>query len=179
MKKMLLVLLLLPVLLMAQKELPKDESGKINFTEVVEAKGLSKGELFANAEAWFGSYYRSPKVIQSKDDMDGIIVGKSMFKVYIDIETKDRAGVVKYTIELAIKEGRYKYSIANLKHKDHTDKVGTGGDLENNDPFCGYDKLNAETWKFIKEQAYDNVGVIVENLKKGMAPASEKNGDKW
>ncbi|PCH93895.1 MAG: hypothetical protein COB85_06270 [Bacteroidetes bacterium] len=165
--------------LFAQDELPIGTSGLVEYTEVVDVTGLSKGELYANAKAWFASSYKSPNVIKSEDAMNGTIKAKSMFKIKSKPGGVDEGGFIYYLLNLDIKEARYKYTITGLKHSDKTDKIGTGGKLERVEPFCGYDVMSAEMWKGIKDQAVAGVKELVEKLKKGMAHVESDKKSDW
>ncbi len=173
------LLLLFSSTLFAQEELPKGKSGLVEFTEVVEVSGLSKAELYANAKAWFASNYKSPNVIKSEDAMDGKINAKSMFKIMSKPGGTDKGGFVHYILNLEIKQGRYRYTINSLKHSDKTNTIGTGGKLEREEPFCGYEVMSAEMWKGIKELSVEGVKELIENLKKGMAYVESNKKSDW
>jgi len=179
MKQLLFACLLIASTGNAQEALPKDNNDEIVFAEVVEAKALSKGELYANAKAWISTYYKSSRVINGEDDLDGTINCKSMFQVFSDVSKGKKAGFVNYQMDLFIKDNRYKYEIYALKHVDHTDQVGSGGKLENAIPYCGFKKLKEETWIVIKEQSSDNINEIITALKKGMAFTEGEKNDNW
>jgi len=174
-----ILFLLFSSTLFAQKELPMGTSGLVEFTEVVKVAGLSKGELYANAKAWFASSYKSPNVIKSENDMNGTINAKSMFKIMSKPGGTEKGGFVHYVLNLEIKEGRYKYTITSLKHSDKTNRIGTGGKLEREEPFCGYDVMSAEMWSGIKDLCVEGVEELIEKLKKGMAHIEPIKTSDW
>ena len=165
--------------LFAQEELPMGKSGLVEYTEVVEVSGLSKAELYANAKAWFKDNYKSPNVIKSEDAMDGVINAKSMFRIMSAPGGAEKGGFVHYVLNLEIKEGRYKYTITSLKHSDKTNTIGTGGKIEREEPFCGYEVMSAEMWKGIKDLSINGVKELIENLKKGMAHIESNEKSDW
>jgi len=179
MKPLLFACLLFTPFVNAQDSLPIDENDQVAFSEVVEVKALSKGELYANAKAWISTYFKSSRVIKGEDDLDGTINCKSMFQVFSDVSKGKKAGFVNYKMDLFIKDNRYKYEIYALKHVDHTDQVGSGGKQENATPYCGFKKLKEEIWISIKEQALDNIKEIITALKEGMAFQEEEKNDNW
>ena len=179
MKHLLLACLLLSTHVRGQDALPLDEQGNILFTGVIEIPELSKGELYANAKEWISSNYKSSKVIKNEDHLDGVINCKHMFQVFGVSKKGKKAGFVNYQLDLFIKEGKYRYKLHALKHVDHTDQVGSGGILENEEPFCGYKKLKKETWVGIKNQSLENVKEIINSLMKGMSYQEEDQEDNW
>lgn len=90
-----------------------------------------------------------------------------------------KGGFIYYKLNLEIKEGRFKYTITELKHSDKTNSIGTGGKLERVEPLCGYSEMNAEMWQGIKDQAVTGVKELIEKLKKGMAYVAPNNSGDW
>jgi len=166
------IILLLLVLgishLYAQPNLPLAKDGMVTYEGVVELEEMPKGLLYANAKSWFGTYYMSPRVIKSEDPMEGTIHAKSMFSVFKEPASTVKAGVINYTLHLMIIEGKYKYSITDLRHTDKTEKIGSGGKLERVEPLCGYKKMKEEQWNFIKISADEGVKKIISDLYNGM-----------
>ena len=66
-------------------------------------------------------------------------------------------------------EGKYKYSISNLRHTDKTEKIGSGGKLERIEPLCTYKEMKEEQWNLIKEAADKGVRKIIDDLYLGMS----------
>ena len=161
----------------AQESLPIGDAGLITFEEVVEVPKMPKGLLFENAKTWFGTYYKSPRVIQSKDAMEGTINAKSMFKIMSELEGDKAGGVINYTLDLKIKEGKYRYTITNLRHTDKTGNIGSGGKLERDEPLCGYKEMKVEQWEGIKTQSQTGVDKLIEALKKAMEYTSPDESD--
>ena len=73
MKIILTILFLGLANLYAQTSLPTAKDGMVTYDGIVELKGMPKGLLYANAKYWFDTYYKSPRVIQSEDSMEGVI----------------------------------------------------------------------------------------------------------
>lgn len=123
MKKALLILLLIcPILVFAQKETPKmpidPATGKINYSEVVKVdSSTSKQELYSRGREWFAKAYNSSNNVLQMDDKDnGKLVGKALIKVYHKFLGEHPSGYINYTIALYLKDGRYKYEITNFHH---------------------------------------------------------------
>ncbi len=168
--KLLLIILVFGITkLHAQPDMPKAKNGMITYENVVEMEGMPKGLLYANAKYWFSNYYKSPRVIQADSAMEGVIHAKSMFSIFKEPGSTTKAGVINYTLHLIIIEGKYKYSISNLRHTDKTEKIGSGGKLERIEPLCTYKEMKEEQWNLIKETADRGVKKIIDDLYLGMS----------
>ena len=138
---------------------------------------MPKGLLYANAKSWIASYYKSPRTIQDEDAMEGTISTKSMFRIMSEPGGSKPGGVINYTMEIKIKDGKYRYSISNLRHSDKTKKIGSGGKLERTEPLCSYKQMKEDQWLAIKAMAQTEVEKIIEAFKKGMEYTSPDDSD--
>jgi hypothetical protein len=98
-----------------------EESKLITYEGVVEEAG-AKDELFKRAQNFFNGYYKNPtEVIKKQDQTTGELEGIHRFKIYNPEDTKtgikSEAGMVSYTINLKVKEGKYKYEITKINWK--------------------------------------------------------------
>lgn len=92
-----------------------DETGKVTYEEVVKVKDVSKDNLYKRADAWFQSYFTNPGgVIEKKEDGKGIWGQDRFFLWDKEDGQKRRAGLVKYDIDVQVKDGRYKYKITEI-----------------------------------------------------------------
>ncbi len=111
--------LLVPICCFSQQDtiglnLPLIE-GKVVYESVVLAPDKSSAELYKNAKQWFVDYFNSSKaVIQSEDKSEGRIAGKGI----VVVDWKTSGIIVKYnnrlTIQLDVKEGRYRYRFYDM-----------------------------------------------------------------
>jgi hypothetical protein len=103
-------------------KMPIDETSKlITYSNVVEMGSTKKDELFGKALAWCNTYYKNPAdVIRQKDLEAGTIQCKARFKISNPVD-KNRvatdAGIVQYTLNLAFKDGKYKYTLTEINWK--------------------------------------------------------------
>jgi len=111
MKKLFLFLFLLPLFISAQQ-----------YSEVVEVPGKKADELYSSAREWFAFTFKSANdVLQMDSPVSGKIIGKGSLHI---TETYITDGIVKvpmkidwypnFTINIAVKEGRYKCEISNI-----------------------------------------------------------------
>ena len=131
MKKSLALLLLVFVaqISFAQKNapvapvvLPVDSITKlITYEGVLEAKGVGADALYQRALTWFRGFYKNPgEVIRENDSIKLKITGKPRFKIYNAPDKtglKTEAGLVQYTITLAVKDGRFRYELTEFNWK--------------------------------------------------------------
>ena len=157
--------------------MPIDKISKlINYTEVVQLKGVSTTVLYKRALTWFNTFYKNPSdVIRENDSTKGTISGKSRFKIYNAPDKtglKTDAGLVMYTINVSVREGRYKYEITELNQK-----AASYTPLER--------WLDTSSRTYTKayvgylEQVDTEVREAIDNLKKAMSTAPPVKKDDW
>lgn len=182
MKKILLVLVFIAnvSILFAQKsvkpDMPIDDDSKIvTYKGVVEISGVSKSELYKRANNWFKSYYVNPtQVIQLADSNTGKIEGKAQFTTYKTLknDVKAQADLVKYTITIDIKEGKFRYSITKINLQAPSYKP-----IESY--FSEADPIKDEHWSTLK-QADDYFIKTISFMREGMdKPSSNIKKDEW
>jgi hypothetical protein len=87
-------------------------------------------------------------------------------------------GKIIMDVVIDAKEGKYRYTIKNLRHKG--DKAGmSGGDVYNLVPECGTVLLPERLWRLIRAEALVNANLVVEDLKAKMKQEVIKNKDDW
>ncbi len=135
----------------------------------------SKDELFSRAKSSFAHLFRnSQKVIQNEDKDAGIIIGKGNIKAYARTLGKDYdAGYVNFTLTIACKDGRYRYTITDLVHQGTGSNMPSGGSLENTSAHSWTDKQ----WNLMKSQINDNIKGLISSIKLDMNKPSPKNDD--
>jgi hypothetical protein len=134
MKTILLSLgLFLPMLSFAQifDCLPKDEDGRIYFSEVIHVDSISKNQLYLNSKKFFVAVLKSNIDTILVDDKEAaIIIARCFFDIYglsntgfAMINQVDRITQMVYTLKIQSREGRYKYEIFNISFKNMSMKV--------------------------------------------------------
>lgn len=150
MKKILLLILLLPVFSNAQnliEEIFPMQNGKIIYQAVISVDTtMTANDIYSNAREWIINIFKSSKdVIQLDDKEDNIIIGKG----YIDKGHNPLVSNPKnwFTIKIEAKDGRYRYSIydfiyefdvhfmsANNHYNEPLEKWGDTSKVEINNP---------------------------------------------
>lgn len=180
--KILLVVLFASGGLNAQdaSRLPVDKETKlVTYSEVVEMPGMSKDTLYARAMNWFKKQYKNPnEVIKEQDASKGSITGVHRFKITKEVPSnkknepavKNDAGLVSYTINIAAKDGKYRYEITKINWKQASHfAIERWMDTQaaTYDPaYAGY-----------LEQTDEYMKKLVEDLKKGMTYTAKAKSD--
>ncbi|MEQ8324710.1 MAG: DUF4468 domain-containing protein [Vicingaceae bacterium] len=166
------------------QEIPVNESGKYEYSEVVVIEGATKEQIFRTARKWFQKNYSEKavgeKVIYTDDSYLGEMAANP--NMFIDVRvmgSKVGAGSVNYNIVLAAKEGKYKYGINGFYHESNRSSFGSGGALENAKPDCGEEMMSAEAWSEIKKECHQRAAKLIESLKDNLAEAASNSEDDW
>ena len=148
----------------AQTELPVDSTTKkITYSEVVQVAGASKTDLYNRVKPLLKGCTSI-----TDDKANGQYMGKCEFKVKYPspMQGFPHEGTVNYSVNVGVKDGRYKYTITDIVHNSNR---GNGGKLENAIPECGKYTLILPGWAAIKNTAKVEFPKIADQLKAGMA----------
>jgi hypothetical protein len=187
MKKTLIffLLVLAPFAMMAQKsakqqplvppDMPRsEENNQVYYMDVITEDGIDKTELFRRASNWYKKFYKNPSgAMESADSVNSMMVFKPAFSAF---RTKDGAkvqsAIVKYTLTLSFKDGKYRYEIKNINLQANSyypiEKLFNQSDpnIEDN-----YNTLN---------EAHNYFTNLIEDLQAGMRePSAKKKKDDW
>lgn len=170
----------------APADLPVDESGKINFTEVVQVDGTDKAELYTRARAWFATTFNSANNVLEMDDKEaGVLIGNA----YRDITIMSLGIPVRvkfwYNVKVYQKDGRYKYDITDLSYEAYPSKYDMNPSKMPAEPIV-IDNLYKPNGKprainqSYKEETVQAVTALANSLKDAMQKsASASAGDDW
>jgi hypothetical protein len=153
-----------------------DEETKIvSYKGVVELSGVNKDELFARAQNFFKTNYKNyTQVIQNADAQAGKIEGKAQFPTQKTLKNgvKAQADMVKYSISIMLKDGKYKYEITKINLQAPSYKP-----IESY--FSETDPLRDEHWETLT-QADDYFNTLVGLIKEAMEkPSSTTKKEDW
>jgi len=182
----LLLLLIVPVLVASQDM--KNNSEELVYSEVIQVENTTKAQLYNRAKMWFATTYNDSKeVLQVENKENGQLVGNAVFNYEPNVfrGNKQTEGVIKYTIKLFLKEGRYKYIVGPFYHEPHDNGYGifTCGKLttaqEHPNPKALAKGWSDKVWKDVTTQTDNNVNALVNSFKKRMKKPIESGGDNW
>ncbi len=167
------------------------ESKPLEYILVVSVEGVTKDQLYSEALAWFGETFRGPKnVIEVQDRQAGRIIAKPLFLYEPTVfeSTARIRGVVRYSVKVEVKDGRYRYSIGDFFHEGSRegDLAPISFQLLTTDPECPYQfsprdlksSSKQETWDNLKLVAKNQAALIISSLKSRMAQAGTDK-DNW
>jgi hypothetical protein len=156
---------------------PIDPSTRlITYSEVVAVQdSANKSELYSRAKSCFAHLFKSAQdVVQNDDKEAGTIIGKATVKAYARAMGADfDGGYVRFTLTIACKDGRYKYTFTNFIHEGTGSKMPSGGNLENTSAPTWTDRQ----WNLMKSQIHDNVQDMISTLKTAMNKPSPQSED--
>ena len=167
-----------------QEEVTQENATKMEYAEVVTVEGATKDQLFRIARKWFQKNYSEKTVGESVIYTDDSYLGEmaaspNMWVVAHSFGKNTEAGAVNYTIVIAAKEGKYKYTISGFYHESNRSRFGSGGDLNNANPDCGEEEMSAIAWTEIKADCKMKTDKLVAELKEVMAAAASSTEDDW
>ena len=165
------------------QNLPVDpDTKKVTYSEVVEVPGISKNDLYTRAQTWFAKTYGSSKsVLEIQDKENGKLLGKGLTDVSFRNPPLGAryGGIVRYTISILVKDGKYKYTISDFYHEGGTDtQVTACGAIENEKKPKGGTMRGLsgqggfptqKQWEQIKEDVNMQMTALSTSIKSGLA----------
>lgn len=136
-------------------------------------------ELVKRAQNWYGT--KTTKFTKSNGANSGKTVSCVVtfpYKQKILNPENDVDGKISMEVIVEAKEGKYRYTVKNLKHKANKQGM-SGGDVYAIVPECGSMNMNDRTWKHIKSAAIANAQIVVEDLKAKMKEEVQSEKDEW
>lgn len=157
------------------------QDSTFTISKVVKVDSVLKEALYTRAKLWIATSYNSAQnVIQLDDKENNTIVVKALFSVTASagLMSRQEEGLVKYTLTIQCKDGRYKYTLEDFIH-ECTVGYGSGGNLNNKKPDCGNFSLPKAGWEDIKSQAVSYANHLELSIEEGMnnSPKTSKSND--
>jgi hypothetical protein len=156
--------------------LPRNsQTGRITYEGVVQVDGVSKADLFTRANAWAARTYRSANdVIQLNDKEAGQLILKGNSRVS---SRGSDFGVVRHTLTIYVKDGRYKYVLTDLTHDAAGARnVYSAGPLEQpQGHLFTMDVGNKKPWEDIRMQATRDARRLIASLESTMTLKGAKD----
>ncbi|SKD10116.1 protein of unknown function [Chitinophaga ginsengisegetis] len=186
MKYLIFVLLAAASLSVKAQEItfPKNDAGNIEYTNVIAVDSASEQQLYSRARLFVANAFKSATdVTQLEDPTTFTVVTKgNLPRFYSNPFNKTQGGFVAFKFTVQCREGRYKYSVTDLIHKQSANSTihDSGGLLTNEVPDCGRLNLPLKSWKRLKVQTDQNINLFINELKQTMAGKKAFSGnDNW
>lgn len=136
-------------------------------------------EILKRAQAWY--IVKADKYVKSNGSNSGKSVtcnATFTFKQKLLNPENDVDGKISMDISIEAKEGKYRYTIKNIKHKANKQGM-SGGDVYAIVPECGSMSLSDRTWKHIKAEAFADAKLVIEDMKNFMKDEVSENKEEW
>lgn len=157
-------------------------TGKITYSEIIKVDSVNSQELYLRAKVWFvHSFVSAKNVIQLDEKESGRIIGKGIFDVsdnnnhnsiiYVPI-----TGTVDFTVEIQIKDEKYRYVFSDLSYKVNGDSEM---DLKSSSVFKSvmFQKRLDIQWSDIRHNTNATFLSMIDSLKKAMN--TKNDSDNW
>ncbi len=137
------------------------------------------GEVLKRAHGWFKT--KNAKYAKSNGTNSGSSVS---CKVEFDYKQKvfntlyDVDGKITMEVLIEAKEGKYRYTIKNIKHLATKPEL-SGGDVYLTVPACGSTNIEAKLWTKIKAEALADAAIVADDLKSKMKLEADSKKDDW
>lgn len=160
------------------EKLPIDAATQlITYEGVVLVPGVSQADLYARATGWAAKTYTATTTgLVRQDPAAGQLAVQGMrlavtYKEYAGVLRSSYAGVVRHTLTIYVKDGRYKYVLSNLTHDAlATPNLKSGGPLEKeNASLYGYAGIGShKPWTDLRVAATRDVRHLLTDLEAAM-----------
>lgn len=138
-----------------------------------------QAEVLKRAQNWYT--LKNEKIKKTNGTNSGKTVSCNLsfpFKQKVLNPESDVDGTISMDIVIEAKEGKYRYTIKNIKHQ--AKKPGMScGDIYAVVPECGSMKVSDKTWKLIKKEAFTNAQLAADDLKEKMNREVDSKKDEW
>jgi hypothetical protein len=151
---------------------------KYTYMEIVPTDGSTTEQLFNKAKTW-ATLNKYILVREDKAKGEYICRGMARVKYISPMPGLYHDGIVKWTMSVYAKDGKYKYVLTDFIHESGK---GNGGKLENKEPACGKFTLTIPGWATVKKDSKVQFEDMIASLKLAMSAPEQKvksTGDDW
>lgn len=114
MKRLFLILFLLPFISFAQPEFPLKD-GKVVYEEIDSIPNIQKGELYKKAKIWFVNTFNDAKaVLQLEDKENGQLIGKGNFDYLYSFALSSATWVCNFTVQIDCRDNKVRIKFYDI-----------------------------------------------------------------
>lgn len=145
----------------------------LSYNEVVQQPGTAD-ELYIRAIEWLNTYYKNPAdVCKIRNRESGVIEIAHRFEIYNEVDgARLIAEIVRYSLKIEFKPGRYRYVISELERKQAS-RYPVERWLDKSD------KTYSPLFEDYLKQMDTQIKELIVSLKEGMQPPIIKVEEKW
>lgn len=168
------ILLMATLTASARVQFPLNQYGEVEYTQVIQAPNFDKDQIYSQAREWMAVNFNSAQdVIQMDDREAGKIISKGIVNI-----PNHTLGHVNFTLEIHIRDGRFRYSINHIRHQLPAGSLSkTPGVLTADRPGGGMFTMGRKWWDKIKELAHTRFRLIELDLLDLMSEVSDTEDD--
>jgi hypothetical protein len=159
----------------SQINLPKDENGKVVYTNVIKTPELSASKIYSSLKIWLARNYNSlTHILKVEDEASYTLVVKPIVRVFL--KNKWDAGKFTYTLTLQAKDGKFRYEITDFIHDRVTSGGYSCGEIENENSKCANLGIAPKYWDNVRLELHKKMIILSENLDTAIN-SSQSNND--
>lgn len=162
------------------QNLPIDKkTGKVIYSEVVKVDStITKYQLYSKAREWIANVFISSKDVIQMDDREA---GKIIVKGSFELTSKLDIDLMKFTISIYLKDGKYKYVITDFIRRYYVDRRYYEEPIEVviNNSKNATTKIRRRFMKQKLDHTVEKMTDLIRDLKQTMQIKTLKNEDDW
>ncbi|MCW3078484.1 MAG: hypothetical protein JWO32_3093 [Bacteroidetes bacterium] len=137
------------------------------------------GEIVKRAQNWYN--LKATKFTKANGSTSGNMMTCNVsfaFKQKMLNPENAVDGKIMMDVIVEAKEGKYRYTIKNIKHVALKPEM-SGGDVYLTVPEAGSMNINDNTWKHIRSEAFTDAKLVIEDMKTKMTEEVKSDKDEW
>jgi hypothetical protein len=164
----------------ASEEEFSDKKSETKFTEVIKTDSIPASELLKRAVSWI-------KQDHARYKKSGGVTTSSKAECIASFPVKpkelnprvDYTGKISMKVVIECKDNRFRYIVSDIRHTAKNGRTSAGS-IDNKVPDCGSMVMDDLAWKKLRGEALRSAGLVVSDLKEGMAIApAEGESEDW
>lgn len=143
----------------------------VEYTEVVNVNNTEAKVLYSKAKLWIAQNYKdATKIIKLDDSENHNLLAKPLmrFRSGIFMGGAGREGWISYDLEIACKDGRYKYTFSNFVHNGKNTDIGLITDSDELPNLLVGKKQRKEASDELRSTISSTVLPLIASLKQAM-----------